>query len=29
LRTVSFFGSAMTERVAPRRIAENSFVVTR
>jgi hypothetical protein len=29
LRTVSFFGSAMTGHVAPRKIAENSFVVTR
>ena len=29
LRTVSFFGSAMTDHVAPRKIAENSFVVTR
>ena len=29
MRTVSFFGSAMTDHVAPRKIAENSFVVTR
>jgi hypothetical protein len=28
LRTVSFFGSAMTDHVAPRKIAENSFIVT-
>jgi hypothetical protein len=29
LRTVSFFGSAMPDRVAPRKLAENSLVVTR
>jgi hypothetical protein len=29
MRTVSFFGSAMTNQVAPRKIAENSFDVTR
>ena len=27
--TVSFFGSAMTDHVAPGKIAENSFIVTR
>ncbi len=29
MRTVSFFGSSMTDHVAPRKIAENSFIVTR
>jgi hypothetical protein len=29
LGTVSFFGSAMTNHVAPGKISENSFVVTR
>jgi hypothetical protein len=29
IRTVSFFGSAMTGHVAPRKIAEISFLVTR
>jgi hypothetical protein len=29
MRTVSFFGSAMTNQGAPRKIAENSFDVTR
>jgi hypothetical protein len=29
MRTVSFFGSAMTNHVAPRKMAKNSFIVTR
>jgi hypothetical protein len=29
MRTISFFGSAMRDHVAPRKIAENSFIVTR
>src|SRR6266853_6007091 len=28
IRTVSFFGSAMTNQIAPRKITENSLIVT-